>query len=178
MIIKFDNLPTFDLFESTQSYGCVMIYLKFPQLEQFQSQIDSNDLADDGLEHNPHVTVIYGLHDNAITPAEVFNICKTYFINTIELCGISKFDDNPNYDVIKFDVSNENSQLQLLHDKFKEFPNTQTYPHYHPHVTIAYVKKGVEFINKVGPFPLFVEIDKIVYSAANGLEYSKKLSDI
>jgi 2'-5' RNA ligase len=49
--------------------------------------------------------------------------------------------ETPDYDVVKFDVKSKDlvKLNKLLTDSF-EF--TTDYPDYHPHMTIAYVKKG------------------------------------
>ena len=44
------------------------------------------------------------------------------------------------FDVVKFNVVPIGT-LQSLHDKLSEFPNSNEYPEYEPHITIAYFGK-------------------------------------
>jgi 2'-5' RNA ligase len=59
----------------------------------------------------------------------------------IEVDGIGVFE-NKDYDVVKFNV-NPDGSLQELHDKLSEFPNSNSFPDYKPHITLAYIKKGL-----------------------------------
>jgi hypothetical protein len=51
-------------------FGCVMIYLDIPKWNKIISNIDKNDLYEPngdhtyGIEMNPHITVLYGIHSN------------------------------------------------------------------------------------------------------------------
>jgi len=72
----------------------------------------------------------------------VFNLYeKNIELKPIEvnLSGISIFE-NPEFDVVKFDVNSK--LLTKLNTLMKQLPHTSTFPEYHPHITIAYVKKG------------------------------------
>ena len=50
--------------DTEYKYGCVMLYFKFPKMEELHNSIDSSDYEDeDSLEDEPHCTLLYGLHD-------------------------------------------------------------------------------------------------------------------
>ncbi len=58
--------------------------------------------------------------------------------------GLSLFDTNPDYKVLKFDVDSEH--LHNLNKRIRERINLPglTFDEYNPHVTVAYLKKGAD----------------------------------
>ena len=94
----------------------------------------------------------------------------------IEVNGIDIFE-NKDYDVVKFNV-NPDGALQELHDKLSEFPNSNEYTDYKPHITISYVNKGMgkKYIKPDYKYTV-KNVDKITYSLTNGekinFEYTK-----
>lgn len=158
--------------EQVYEYGCVMAGLYMPNHLELLQQIDTNDvyLYGDkryGLEHDPHITVLYGLHSNEIKDSEITKLIRTFnIIKDIKLTGISCFETDE-YDVLKFDVESET--LVKMNSEFKKFPYTSSYPKYHPHLTIAYLNKGcgakyhdtLEYDNDV------LESHTLIYSKPN-----------
>lgn len=125
-------------------YGALLLFLDIPTWNKITSIINKEDLYNEegyGIEPDAHVTILYGFHDE-VTAEEVFDLYKLNMpLRPIELRvkGINIFESSE-YDVVKFDV--ESDMLKKAHDIMKDLPNTETYPEYHPHITIAYVKKG------------------------------------
>ena len=124
--------------------GCVMIEVPVSNWDDIVSSIDEEDIYTDegkpGIQDNPHVTVLYGLHEEVS-----LDQVKSVFENTneridIKIEGIGVFE-NESFDVVKFNVA-KNETLQILNDSLSEFPNSNEYPEYESHITIAYVKKG------------------------------------
>eukprot|EP00825_Cyclidium_porcatum_P004804 TRINITY_DN12277_c0_g1_i3.p1 TRINITY_DN12277_c0_g1~~TRINITY_DN12277_c0_g1_i3.p1 ORF type:complete len:307 (-),score=40.68 TRINITY_DN12277_c0_g1_i3:472-1392(-) len=118
-----------------------MLFLDVPVWSKITSIIKSDDLHEKGIEDESHVTVLYGFHDE-VTSDEVFALYKeNYPLKPLEIkiSGISIFE-NPEFDVVKFDVNSD--ELAEINKLMRTLPNTQTFPDYHPHITIAYVKKG------------------------------------
>ena len=155
-----------------QTYGCVMLDSKISDWEEKHiGGIDPKDVYikpyDDsyGLEDNPHVTIIYGIHEDEIDPEVVMEVIKKNMKPvTVTIDNISIFSKNE-YDVVKYDVP-VTDQLKEYRNKFeKTFPNTQTFPEYHPHITLAYVKpgEGQKYIKKLDE-PFEVTFGKGVYS--------------
>lgn len=127
------------------SYGCVMAPLA-PTLSDevldLRHWIDDDDLAGDGYDDYPHVTVRYGLTDTGDgVRAVLATLCRAEPPIPITLgpCGVFAKDE---CDVLYLSV--EAPALTRLHHLVGTLtpcaPNS--YPTYTPHVTIAYLKPG------------------------------------
>ena len=170
--MKIKNYIQFIKESSGYEYGCVMVEVPVSNWDEITSYIDPKDvyIGDDdthGIQENPHVTILYGLHKE-VTPEMVKSIFENFTgsIN-IEVNGIDIFE-NKDYDVVKFNV-NPDGALQELHDKLSEFPNSNSFPDYKPHITIAYVNKGTgkKYIKPDYKY-VVKNVDKITYSMPNG----------
>ena len=95
--------------------------------------------ANDGLEHESHITARWGLHFQ--TPSvKLRQALKAFGPITVEFGKTSLFTGD-DADVLKVDVKSED-----LHRLYKTIgrlvPVHTTFPTYRPHATLAYVKKG------------------------------------
>ena len=97
----------------------------------------ANDGAD-GRELDPHVTLLYGLHAKDSDPIE--DAIADHTVCYVKLGDLSLFKQD-DCDVLKFEIESGEC-LHELHNCLKELPNSETYPEYKPHVTVAYLKKG------------------------------------
>jgi len=94
-----------------------------------------------GLEPNPHITILYGFTEDVTLDHIKEEIQDKVIINDdIELSGLSLFE-NEKYDVIKIDIKSD--KLHAFNSDFDQLPNTNQFPDYIPHITLAYVKKGM-----------------------------------
>lgn len=161
-------------------YGCLMVYLDIDKKDwkALQDLIDEDDLyteeAGYGLEDKPHVTILYGLHED-IEDEEIEVDINKIKEPKMRFKDISTFNPK-DYDVLKFDV--ESSDLVKLNKEFREYPHTNSFPDYHAHATIAYVKKGTgkKYAEKMKDMlDIKIEPSKIVYSKANGEKKDYKL---
>jgi len=136
--------------QSTTDYGCVMLFADIPDWDKLvRKLVREEDLYNDssndyGFEKNPHITLLYGIHDEEIIDKSIIyskieNISQLKF--TVKEVSIFSNDDSP-YDVIKFDITATKALTDLRKEFEEDLPNTQTFPEFHPHMTIAYVKKG------------------------------------
>lgn len=161
--------------EKKYDYGCVMLYCDFPgQIIKLQDTINPSDLQDPGIEYEPHCTLLYGLHDG-VTLDQITNVVNKFKFTDLKAYEPSLFE-NPEFDVFKYDVGYPTRGGAFLHycnSLLSELPNTQTYPDYHPHMTIAYLQPGkgkqyVEYFKKHGASEFMTKPTHIVYSEANG----------
>lgn len=125
-------------------YSSTQFNLNFEDKQEIvnftKSLIDKDDLLDeDSMEKIPHITIKYGLLTNDYK--EVVPIIKTLkSINVI--LGKTSIFENDEFDVLKIDVlSKELRELnKLISDNLE---NEDKYLIYKPHLTLAYLKKGM-----------------------------------
>jgi len=161
-------------------YGCVMAYLNIPDWESLTSYIDEEDLYKPenkrfGLETEPHLTVLYGLHSD-VNDEDVLNVFKGVKSSDIQLdiLGIDIFE-NKQFDVVKMNVKSET--LNHLNAELRKLPHTSDYPDYKPHITIAYLLPGMgkKYIEPDYKFK-FNQVKKVIYSKANGQKIEMEIN--
>lgn len=163
--------------KQTYDYGCVMGFFKFPLMDKIHKTIDENDIytEDDdnsyGLETEPHITLLYGLHDE-VTIDDIKEKLKGIKFGDCIVYNASLFE-NPKYDVLKFDVRNPIKYGSFLHSankRLKELPFTSDYPDYHPHMTIAYLKggSGKKYVKNLKDKEFPINFDCLVFSTSDG----------
>lgn len=145
---------------------------------------DANDLYINpakeiyGYEDSPHITALYGLHPDGIKVNQVKELFQDKaYKNGIEvwLTGISVFDSNEDYDVLKFDVASPT--LMLLNAELKAgLVHADPHPEYLPHATIGFIKKGTadKYVKDEG-MTVKLHLDKAQYSDGKG---NKTLMDL
>ena len=154
-------------------FGCAMVMLDGPAaaaLLALAARVADADLAGDGRESEPHVTVRYGLHtDDARGVAALLADAAPV---QMRLGAVTLFPGDvggKDYDVIKADV--EGDDIQRLHAKLGALPHTDTHSDYKPHATIAYVKAGLgaKYAAEFGRIDQAATVGRVVYSSADGL---------
>lgn len=128
-----------------------------------------------GREEEPHVTVLYGIHDALPTESNKLLEGKSAF--EVQLKYITLFKDNAYFDVVKIDVSS-NSLTHMNNLLKSKLENTQNFHSYHPHVTIAYVKKGkCSDLNLDGTFNgIKWKVNSLIFSSKEGSKTPIRLS--
>lgn len=121
-----------------------------------------------GRELEPHVTIKYGLETKI--PDEVEEAVKDESEGIkVTLGTISLFEpeDKP-YDVLKVDIHSDD--LIRLNKIFSSLPNQDTHPDYHPHLTLAYVKKGQgdEYLDSKDFEGLTFETNSFYFKSSDG----------
>lgn len=165
-------------------YGCVMLYFDFPNINEIQNKIDSEDIFTKegdrsfGLETDPHITLLYGLHEE-VTTQQVINILEGSSFGEIILHNVSLFE-TPEYDVLKFDVKYPSRGIPFLHKMNKlliTLPHTTSFPDYHPHMTIGYLNSGSgkKYVELFKDLEFTLEPSYLVYSKPNGTEIKIEL---
>lgn len=164
--------------QGVYEYGCVMLYFNFPQLGKIQKYIDEEDIYIDeedpsyGLEDEPHITLLYGLHDD-VTLEQVKEIIDGFTFENVEIISPSLFE-NEKYDVLKFEVAD----TELLNDVNKELrtlPYTSKFDDYQAHMTIGYIKPGMgqKYVDKFKDLEFEIVPSYVVYSYPSDGEKKK-----
>jgi len=156
-----------------KTYGCVM--MEPNKIDGWEEKhlagIDEKDVyikpSDDsyGLEENPHVTVLYGIHEDEVDPSVVTDMIEQK-MEPIKV-KISEIDifENEEYDVVKYNVPVTDELKEYREMFMNSFENTQTFPEYYPHITLAYVKPGTgKKYKKTLEEPFTVKFTRGVYS--------------
>lgn len=148
------------------------VNLPTEDFKELWEKIDEKDLYTDpdsdrsfGIEDEPHVTVLYGLTKDE--PKKMAEKLKDFGSIKLKLSKMSLFE-NEDYDVLKFDVESED--LHKLNNYIrKHFDYETDFPDYHPHATVAYLKKGKgkQYVdNRSNKFKDVVfEYDSILFSS-------------
>ena len=81
----------------THEFGCAMLYFNFPELKKIQEKIDKKDIYEEegdrsfGLEDEPHVTLLYGFHEEVTTDqikkvldSLTYTWCKVHNVSLFE----------------------------------------------------------------------------------------------
>jgi 2'-5' RNA ligase len=189
MILKnFSNWLNSKLNESSNNiyeYGCAMVYYDLPQMKELHDSILEEDIYTEvgdntyGLENEPHTTLLYGFHNN-VDPNEVLDTCEKHEFLELKLVNPSCFNSE-NYDVLKFDITYPTRSGAFLHkcnSELTKYPHTTSFPNYHPHCTIAYIKKGKgqHYADLFKDKSYLVTPNKLVYSMANGGKVERNLN--
>lgn len=135
------------LFEGKYDYGCIMACIDenaARKILTFNHKTISEDTIyregdQYGRDKTPHVTLKYGL-TQSYTPEQIKSLLKNISPFDIQVRGIGVFE-NEAFDVVKFDV--DGKELRELNRLFSRLPNQDSHPNYNPHLTLAYVKKGL-----------------------------------
>lgn len=155
------------------SYGCVMLYFDIPKdkWKKIQDLVNDEDISEvdgvEGRETEPHITLLYGIHEDVDDKA-VEAIINEFSAPEISLSKIGIFE-NEDMDVVKFDIKCK--ELNKMNKQLKELPHTSKFPTYEAHSTIAFVKAGrgkdyKQTLDKDDE--LILKPTKIVYSKPDG----------
>jgi len=148
MNIKSNSILILDLLafaKDSASKGCLMAMFNgsvaTEALAFAQKNLDDNNLAPDGRETEPHVTILYGFEPEFDTSLLATEIGKQESLD-FTFGAVSRFEC-PEYDVLKIDTNSPDSQKLHYHLRTKFGDSVSvSHPVYHPHVTLGYVKKG------------------------------------
>jgi len=154
-------------------YGCLMAMVSPADGQSIvkfgKSLIRDSDLyikqgEEYGRETEPHVTILFGFNPD-LKESEVRKIIADVRPFNITAQGISIFESE-DFDVVKFDI-NKSGPLMELRERSIIYPHVSTFPNYHPHLTVAYVRKGT-FTDKITDKNISFKINRLKYSSMNG----------
>ncbi len=126
------------------------------KIERYQRTIDPEDLvpetgsaiagqtASDGLEHQPHITIKFGLHPG-VDETDVARVLASEGPISVTFGNNGVFPPAEGTDgAAVLYISVDSPDLHRLHGMLKSvLPNDESYPQYQPHVTLAYIKPEV-----------------------------------
>lgn len=152
-----------------------------PDSELYHGEEGSDSYGPEyGRELESHVTALYGLVKGGDTPKAVAAAVKNAGIGSVKLKlgKITAFENEGSpYDVLKVDI--DSPDLHKLNAALKKLPFKSDYPDYHPHLTIAYLKKG-EAKKYVGDDRFEgkeITIDALTHSSAERSKTNIQLSE-
>jgi 2'-5' RNA ligase len=102
--------------------------------------IPAQDLALDGREAEPHITIRWGLHTAHATQVRALLADEPPITARFGKTSIFPNSESEGGDVVKIDVVSLG--LHRLNRKLKRLAHTDTHPGYVPHCTVAFVKPG------------------------------------
>lgn len=110
-------------------------------IKELAAKIPDADLAADGREDSPHITVKFGLHTENVE--DVRKVLADQGPITVTLGKTSTFEgvEGGTADAVKVDI--DSPELHELNKKVGALPNGDEHPEYIPHATVAYVKPGL-----------------------------------
>jgi 2'-5' RNA ligase len=130
-------------------FTCIMLEIDkqesiYAKIKAIAKKIKKEDLSEDGREDDLHVTLKYGLDTE--DPALIRPLLDSEGKITLEIKKLDYFgakETKQDFDVVILRVDSD--QIQELHetitDTFKD--SGETHPKYLPHITLAYVKRGL-----------------------------------
>jgi 2'-5' RNA ligase len=172
----------FKMAKKGQNYSYSSLQIDAPKsfankIIDYGQSIPKKDLGEDGAEDEIHITVKYGFHTES--PEEFKEILKDVkpFKVKIGEMSIFKADEGRDSDVVKLDI--HSLELHKLNKLVSKVKNTSKYKEYIPHLTIAYVKKGLgEKYKKKNMFKgEEFEVTELTFSSSNGKKTVIKLGD-
>lgn len=156
-----DKAAAYD-YRSTQIYlpsaaakKIIAFAAKIPDDELYVAD-DANDQY--GREDKPHITVLYGLHTQDVKKVRKALAGVGPIKATLGKVSIFSNDD---YDVVKVGINSP--ALHKANKAISKLKNTNSFPTYHPHATIAYVKsgKGKQYVGNTTFEGIEVTVDEI-----------------
>ncbi|MGA9771694.1 MAG: 2'-5' RNA ligase family protein [Blastocatellia bacterium] len=147
-------------------------------VKQLGSKIPDADLAADGRESQPHITVKYGLHGN--DAEAVRRVVESEPPIKARLGKTSVFEgvEDGKADAVAVKVDVDSPDLHRLNKKIADaLPHTDTYPDYKPHVTLAYTKPGLgkKYSGDASLEGREITLDKIAFSDRDGNQHEIQL---
>lgn len=123
------------------AYGVAMFDLfGFPSkaIIDYGLMVPDDDLAEGGREHEPHITLKYGLTGSLEDVQAALRDQPECLITF----GVTSYFETPEFDVVYVEVESEGLGSLNAH-LVSQVENVETQTGYTPHATVAYVKKGL-----------------------------------
>lgn len=146
--------------DSTPNYtGCVMAKINANTINWF----DINEIDGQTYEHEPHVTILYGLKEDPEIMEYITKLFKQTPPIHISFGDTKVFKRPGKLDVLYVEIISPT--LHKISRLLSRLPNKNTFASYTPHMTIGYVKNGYNYTHiKIVGSTILTEI---VYSTNN-----------
>lgn len=160
--------------KSHKGVGCLIAELPEPvrsYITAFGHSIPEDELAEEGVETNPHVTIRHGLTDS---PENVFG--QTDKLGLLHgVPGDLQIFHNKDADVLYLSMGPEFSPFNEAVSDCQGQPSK--WPAYVPHATVAYLKpgEGEKYIGRRIPGVVPVDIRQLAYHTADGECFKRDL---
>lgn len=162
--------------EASSSFSSVQINIPLRianKIKELGKSIPKEELADDGLEKETHITVLYGILSD--TPDQVKTLLKSVRPFSVTVMDRDVFISSATHDVVihKINSIGLHRLNRLLRNNC---PYRATYPDYNPHSTVAYVKKGYgpKYVGKSFS-PMTFLVSEVIFSSKNGKKVKIRL---
>lgn len=165
--------------DGEHKYSCTMALVENNKnFLKFAKKIAKEDLEECGIEKNTHATILFGTHTDNVHEIKALLLDSGIKEITMNLKGLSVFPAGKDGVPLKVDV--ESKELKTLNKLLKTLPNTNDYPTYKAHITIAYLKE--EAANKyleIDPFKgKELATSKIMFSKTDGIKIFFDLNEL
>jgi len=160
--------------EPREAVGCLVARVPEPlrgDILRFGESIPADDLAEGGLESDPHVTVKYGL--TADDAASMFRRLGEHGLISLRP-GPLKVFENADADVLWVEVL-DTDEWQCLRGRVADIPCVDDgHGEYVPHLTVAYLKpgKGKDYEGRDIVSGRPVAVETLTYHAPDGVAHS------
>jgi hypothetical protein len=112
-----------------------------------------------------HLTIFYGLINNKVDKYSLNEYIKNIKLKHLMLGRIYlKWGYNNLYKILCIEVLDDNGELKLIYDGFKDFDYERSVQHeFDPHLTLAYVKPDFGLKYSHMPFQKMLKVKEICY---------------
>lgn len=128
--------------KAIHDYGCAMVGVPPDVAQRLDAWVEATVpiycYKPDKEAGARHITVQYGLDGDA---EQMRKVVAGFGPVRVQLAPSASIFDNPDYDVLKVDITSPDL-LRLNKLVCAKVPHADLHPEYHPHLTLAYLKKG------------------------------------
>lgn len=113
---------------------------------------ESEELGIEGKERKPHITLLYGIKEQVPNIPKLEQLIQNHpAMSRVGWGGLGKFDaETHEVLIIEIDSPEAHELFADLNQLYQD--NANSYPDYHPHTCLAYVKRGTadKYIEEFG----------------------------
>lgn len=130
--------------------GCIMLNTEKIPVAQYVKNFEKDLFTETNYDQDalpsetvPHVTLLFGLLENGnVWKDKVDMLLKDWKAESVTIEEVSYFDLGDSYAVIG--LVEKTPELVDGHERLTLLPHINTFSEYHPHITLAYIKKEAD----------------------------------